>query len=83
MSLFLAAASAFLILARVLAHRLRTADPYGLREARRAASGRVWADVQADRLEHRDRLRVPHSFLSREEIAAGRERLEEFHREDR
>jgi hypothetical protein len=85
--IFLAATAALLIVATVLAQRLRAAvrrDTLGLRAARRDAAQSVWAAVQRDRLYALDRLAVPRSFLESALVEAdGRRRLEEFDREDR
>lgn len=87
MSLFLAAVAALLILATVLAQRLRAAerrDTLGLRAARSAVVHGMWRAVVRQRIADIDRLRVPRSFLENAlGEADGRRRLAEFHREDR
>lgn len=83
MSLFLAGVAVLGIVAALIAADVRRGtarDTLGLRAARREAVTDMRRRVYRERLARVDRLRIPASFWSAED---GRQRLAEFHREDR
>jgi len=87
MSLFLAGVAVLGIVVALIAadhRRLVARDALGLRAARRELTRRVRRDVIRQRLYDLDHLRVPRSFLENALVEReGRERLNDFHREDR